>query len=92
MAKVDSDIVAELKKLLASEKLILGTGETLKFLRRGKLKKVVLASNCDPSVRTDVERYCRLGSVECVVIAQTNDEIGVMCRKPFAISVVGVTA
>jgi len=92
MAKVDSDVVAELKKLVSSEKVVFGTEETLKFLRQGKLKKVILASNCDPSVRADVERYCRLGSIEFVVITQTNEEIGVVCRKPFAISVVGITA
>ncbi|MBW2970290.1 ribosomal L7Ae/L30e/S12e/Gadd45 family protein [Candidatus Woesearchaeota archaeon] len=86
------DFVEELKKLVAAEKVILGTDGSLKMLRRGKLVKVVLSSNCDPKVKEDFERYCKLAGIECVSIAQNSDEIGVLCRKPFAISVIGVLA
>ena len=84
--------VADLKKLLATNKLILGTAETVKGLRRGKIQKVFLSSNCDAQVKDDIQRLCKLGSVEIVGLAQTNEEIGVLCKKPFAISIVGVTA
>lgn len=86
------EVVEDLKKLLAADKLVLGTAETLKLLRKGKLQKIFLASNCDAAVKGDIERYCKMGNVEFVEIAQTNEEIGVLCRKPFAISVVGVLA
>jgi len=92
MAKVVADVGAELKKLLAGEKLVLGAEVTLKLLRQGKLKKVFLASNCSPQVRDNIGRYCKVGNVECVDFSQTNEEIGVICKKPFAISVVGVIA
>jgi len=90
--KVVADIVAELKKLLAANKAVLGTDETVKLLRQGKIKKVFLASNCNPQVKEDVEQFCKVGSVECVELTQSNEEIGVLCKKPFAISIVGVTA
>ena len=51
-----------------------------------------LSSNCSEEVREDAERYCEISGTECVPLTQTNDEIGVMCRKPFSISVVGVKA
>ncbi len=91
MAK-DADVVVELKKSLAANKLVLGTDETVKLLRKGKVHKVILASNCDPQVRGDIQKYCGIGGVECVELPQTNEELGVLCKKPFAISVVGVTA
>jgi large subunit ribosomal protein L30e len=90
--KVVADVVAELKKLLESKKLILGTDETVKFLRQGKVKKIFLASNCSPQVKDDLAQYCKVGNVECVELSQSNEEIGVLCKKPFAISVVGVSA
>lgn len=86
------DFVEELKKLVAAEKVILGTEGSLKMLRRGKLIKVVLSSNCDPKVKEDFERYCRIAGIECVSIAQNSDEIGVLCRKPYSISIFGVVA
>lgn len=82
--------VAELQK--AGDKLVLGAERTVKLLRSGKLNKVFVASNCDATVREDIERYCKLGDVECVELSQTNEEIGTICRKPFAISVVGIQA
>ncbi len=85
-------VVADLKKLLAANKLVLGTDETLKGLRRRKIQKVFLSSNCSAQVKSDIESLCKLGEVECVELAKTNEEIGVLCKKPFAISVVGVTA
>jgi len=83
-------VVAELKKLFAEGKLVLGTDETLKGLRKKKVNKVFLAANCDPVVKEDIERLCALGSVACVQLAQSNEEVGVICKKPFAIAVVGV--
>lgn len=86
------DFVEDLKKLLAAEKLVLGTAETLKLLRKGKLQKIFLASGSDAELKVTIERYCKMGNVEYVEIAQTSEEIGVLCRKPFAISIVGVLA
>lgn len=92
MAKKVAEIDAELRKLLASDKLVLGTDETVKLLRQGKLQKVFFASNCSQSTKADLAQYCKLGEVECVELAKNNEEIGMICKKPFAISVVGVTA
>jgi len=82
--------VAELQK--AQEKLVLGVERTVKLLQQGKIAKVFLASNCAKDVREDVERYCKLGNVECVSLSQTNEEVGDICRRPFSVSVVGIQA
>ena len=85
-------VVAEIKKLVESDKVVFGAEVSLKLLRQGKLKKLYLSSNCSEVVKEDAERYCALSGTECVPLQQTNDEIGVLCRKPFSISVVGVKA
>ena len=93
MAKAEMvDVVADLKKLLAQDKLVLGSEGTLKGLRGGRLRTVLLASNCDARVKAEVEHLCRVAGVECVTLLHANEEIGVLCKKPFAISVVGVLA
>ena len=92
MAKKVEDVVAEIKKHLVSGKLVIGAGRTLKQLRQHKLEKVFLSANCSPRTKEDVNRLCSIGKTECVDISQTNDEIGVLCKKPFSISVLGVKA
>ena len=83
-------VIAEIKKLLESEKLIIGAEETLKSLRAGTLEKVFLATNPKVSVQEDIERYAQLANVEVVATEVSNDELGTLCRKPFPISVIGL--
>ena len=91
MAKAEtSEIAGELKKLLMAKRLVLGAEATIKALRKGGVQKVFIASNCSTLVRSDVETLCKVSGAECVSLAQGTDEIGVMCKKPFAISVIGV--
>lgn len=81
----------DLKHLLSAKKLVFGVDESLKLLRSGKLVKVLVSSNCDASVKTTIERLC-VNGIEFVSLSENNDEIGVLCKKPFSISVVGVLA
>jgi len=91
MAKKEvAPVVAELQKLLAEDKLIFGAKRTLKLLREGKVQKIFVASNCEKSIKEDVQQYCKIGQVECVELGQKGNEVGTLCRQPFSISVVGV--
>jgi large subunit ribosomal protein L30e len=83
---------AEVKKLMGASRLVLGADETLKLLRQGKLARVFISTNCSPQIRADLEHACKVAGIDVVELNQTSDEIGVLCKKPFAISVVGVLA
>ena len=83
---------AEIRKLLGSDKLIIGTDRCMKLLRTGELKQVLVASNCQASVREDVEHYSKQTGAEVVVLDVPNEELGVFCKKPFNINVLGIRA
>jgi large subunit ribosomal protein L30e len=83
---------AEIRKLLGSDKLIIGTDRCMKLLRQGQLKKVMLASNADAATVEDVQRYGETTGAEVVVLDIPNEELGVYCKKPFHISVLGIRA
>jgi large subunit ribosomal protein L30e len=85
-----ADVATEIRKLLTEKRLVLGTERTMKLVRQGKLAKVYLSSNCPPKLKDDLNRYCALSSIECQDVGVPNEELGVWCKKPFAISVVGV--
>ncbi|MBI4145769.1 ribosomal L7Ae/L30e/S12e/Gadd45 family protein [Candidatus Woesearchaeota archaeon] len=84
------DVQVELKRLSAAGKLVFGTEETVKLLRKGKVQRVLLSSNCDPLVRSDIEKLAGLAKVDVVSLEQGSEEIGVLCKKPFGVSVVAV--
>ncbi len=92
MAKAVVESASEVKKLMGTSKLVLGSDETIKLLRQGKLARVFVSTNCSPQVKSDIEQACKVAGIDVVEINQSSDEIGVLCKKPFAISVVGVLA
>lgn len=80
----------EIKKLLKEKKLVIGTERTLKNLKLGRVDKVILTSNCPEKIQKDIEYYAGLGKAESIKIKYPNEELGIMCRKPFAISVLSI--
>ena len=86
MVKVTS---GDLKKLIQTEKVIFGTDRTLKNLKLGKVKKVLVASNCVETVNKSLKHYAKLSNVEFIKLGYANDELGLICKKPFSISVLG---
>lgn len=77
----------DLKKDLKEKKMIFGANVTLKKLRAGKLKKIYLASNCRKDIMDDIVRYGKINKIEVVKLNKTNEELGVLCKKPFSVSV-----
>ncbi len=82
-----ADAVSEIKKALKQGKVIIGTEKTIKNLKLGKVSKVFLTSNCPEEVKKDITYYSSLAKADVVQLKQPNDELGVLCKKPFSISV-----
>jgi len=78
----------EIRKLLESDKLLIGTDRSLKALKLGKLEKIYISSNCPDDVKETIDRYAN--GTEIINLEVPNEELGVICRKPFLISVVSV--
>ncbi len=88
--KGKEDVLKELKARIQEGKIIIGTEQVLKRLRAGKIQKVYLAENCLARVREEVTLYATLIHVPVIGLDQTNEELGVFCKKNFFISVLGI--
>lgn len=84
------DALEDIKKNLGKEKMIIGFNETLKNLKPGKIDKVFLASNTEASTKEDLEYYCGLNETPLTVLNIPNDELGIVCKKQFPISVISL--
>ena len=82
--------VDEIKKAEAEGTLVVGTKETMKAIRNGKAARVFLAKNCPDAVRKDVEHYAKLSGFSVESVEYSNEDIGMVCKKPYSISVVCV--
>jgi len=88
--KIEDPLGAELKKLLTAKRVIIGTNRTITQALANKLERVLLTKNCPLLVRKKVQHACGTTTV-CEEIERLNTELGTLCKKPFAISVLGIT-
>ena len=83
----------KLKRLITRSqegKAFIGKEATLKALRTNKVKTVFLARNCPAALQEELKHYAGLAKITLVELDQTNEEIGVLCKKNFFISVAGI--
>ena len=80
----------ELKLALKEKGIIIGTERTIKNLKLGKTKKVFLASNCKPEIKESIEYYAKLSGAEIVELVIPDKEVGLLCKKPFSVSVLSL--
>jgi len=82
--------LAEIKKMLKSGSLVIGTERTIKALKLGKVQKVLLSSNCPADVEKDINYYAGLSGAEPHKLEYKNEELGAICKKPFSVSVLSM--
>lgn len=80
----------EIKKILDSDKLIIGKERTIKLLKKGELQKIYLANNLDEETKKDIEHYAKLNNTETETLKLNNNELGTFCRKPFSIAILSL--
>jgi large subunit ribosomal protein L30e len=91
MAKKETDKnIDEIKKLLKSKKLILGTKVAMKELRASGLAKLFVASNAPQATVESIGYYSGMNQTQVVRLDYPNTELGALCKKPFSVSIIGI--
>ncbi len=80
----------QIRKLIEDKKVTIGATATTAALRASGLKTIVIASNAAAQTRETLTRAATLCGVSIDNIAITNDDLGTMCKKPFAIQTLGI--
>lgn len=75
---------------LKSKKIVFGAEKTMKLLKKDKLKVVFLANNTKEDLKEDFKYYTKINNIELVELDMKNKEVGIYCKKPFSVSVVGL--
>jgi large subunit ribosomal protein L30e len=84
------NIQKEIKEAMESKKLVIGSNRTLKELKSGKVKFVIIAGNCPKSIMEDVKHNAKLSKVEINEFSGNGVELGTLCKKPFLAAVVSI--
>ncbi len=77
----------EVREIADTEQIVKGTEEVKKMLKKDELDKVFTANNTPEKVLKDLKRYCNMNGTELEELDMTNEEVGVLCREPYPITV-----
>merc|ERR1711935_359886 len=84
-------INARLALVMKSGKAVLGYKSTMKSLRQGKAKLVLIGSNCPPLRKSEIEYYAMLAKTGGHHYSGNNIALGTACGKMFRCSVLSIT-
>mmetsp|Transcript_7623 Transcript_7623/g.20236 ORF Transcript_7623/g.20236 Transcript_7623/m.20236 type:complete len:111 (+) Transcript_7623:65-397(+) len=91
-AKKGADNVgSRLALVIKSGKYAIGYKSTLRSMRSGKCKLILIANNCPPLRKSELEYYAMLAKCQVHHFAGTNNELGVACSKFYRASVMSIT-
>merc|ERR1712198_716437 len=83
-------INSRLQLVMKSGKYHLGYRQTLKTLRQGKAKLVILASNCPALRKSEIEYYAMLAKTGVHQYTGNNIELGTACGKYFRVCTLAI--
>jgi large subunit ribosomal protein L30e len=84
------DVSKEIRKAVDTGKVILGTDKSLRAIKIGQAKLVIVALNCPSGVLTDVKRYSGSANIPVHIFEGDSAKLGVACGKLFLVNVLTV--
>ncbi|KAI9495342.1 60S ribosomal protein [Zychaea mexicana] len=89
--KNSENINSRLQLVTKSGKYTLGYKSTLKTLRQGKSKLIIIAGNCPPLRKSELEYYAMLSKTGVHHYNGNNIDLGTACGKLFRTTVLSIT-
>jgi large subunit ribosomal protein L30e len=84
------DIDKAITTVVKTGKVSFGANSAVMNAKTGKVKLIILASNCPRKVREDVEYYCEFSKVPLIVYKGSSIDLAAVCGKPFLVSAVSI--
>ncbi|KAJ5177025.1 60S ribosomal protein [Penicillium canariense] len=88
--KSGDTLASRLALVMKSGKVTMGSKSSMKTLRSGKAKLILIAGNCPPLRKSELEYYAMLAKVPVHHFNGNNIELGTACGKLFRCSTMAV--
>ncbi|KAK9504113.1 hypothetical protein O3M35_010523 [Rhynocoris fuscipes] len=89
--KALESINSRLALVMKSGKYVLGFKQTLKTLRQGKARLIIIAKNTPSLRRSEIEYYAMLAKTGVHHYSGNNTELGTACGKYFRVCTLSIT-
>ncbi|KYR02531.1 S60 ribosomal protein L30 [Tieghemostelium lacteum] len=89
--KTTENLGQKLALVMKSGKSQLGYKSTIKTLRSGKSKLILISNNCPALRKSEIEYYAMLSKTTVHLFNGNNIDLGTSCGKHFRVSVLSIT-
>jgi ribosomal protein L30E len=86
----EKDVKKHIRTLFEEGRTIIGSDRVLKALRLGGIKKAYTASNIPALKMKEAQTAAKATGIELEQLELSAGEIGVLCKKPFNILLLGI--
>mmetsp|Transcript_48580 Transcript_48580/g.96246 ORF Transcript_48580/g.96246 Transcript_48580/m.96246 type:complete len:114 (-) Transcript_48580:21-362(-) len=90
-SKAADSINSRLQLVIKSGKYNLGYKTTLKTLRQGKAKLILIANNCPAVRKSEIEYYAMLAKTGVHHFHGDNNELGTACGRYYRVGCMAIT-
>jgi large subunit ribosomal protein L30e len=79
-----------IKSLVRGGKVVIGYRRSVKLLKIGGLKAVVVAEGSPKAIISDVKYYASLSNIPVIIYRGSSMDLGTLIGRPHPVSVIGV--
>lgn len=83
-------ILDQLKDALNKKNVIIGSRRTVKYLKLGNVKLVLIAQDCPEIIKKDINYYAKMSKSKVEEFNGTAKQLGLFCGKPFPIATLAI--
>ncbi len=84
------EIEKELRTAMQTGLIVLGSKESIKSVRSGAGKLVLMAKNCPKTYASEIEEASKKSGTPVKVLDYTSIELGAFCKKPHSVAIMVV--
>jgi large subunit ribosomal protein L30e len=84
------NLTNEIQQALKANKVVLGYKESIKILKKRETKKIILAKNTPENLRKLFEHNAKIFNIPVEIFDGSSKDLGVLCGKPFPVSVLAL--
>jgi len=85
-----TDLTKLIKRKMREKNVILGYNKVMKAIKTKQLQTIIYATNLPKEKLKIVKHNARIGGIEVKEYSKDSVELGLVCGKPFAVSILAI--
>jgi len=84
------DVNRVTQSVVKSGRAFYGVNQSANAVEAGRAVALIISDNCPEETRKELEKHATLSSIPIIDYPGSSRDLGIACRKPFAVSVLAV--